>query len=131
MDLTTVADDAAVLHDGARVHVHDGLRPDTDYVFGGVSAHTLRRPPGERLATVATVNDLHVGETVCGVLQGLDLGPALRSAPGEPPYPDTMARAAAAEIAGCNPDAVVAKGDLTARGSPEELGSFLDCFASV
>ncbi len=130
-ELTTVADDQAVLHDGARVEVHDGLAPDTEYVLSGVTVRTLPRPPGERLATVATVNDLHLGETVCGLLSGVNLGPALSVEPGEPPYPETMSRAAAAEIAAAGVDAVVAKGDLTARGAPAELESFLDCYAAV
>lgn len=131
LELTTVADDLAVLHDGARVAVHGDLAPDTDYSFDGVGVRTLPRPPGARLATVATVNDLHLGETVCGVMDGVELGPALQAQPGEAPYPETMSMAAAAEIAACAPDAVVAKGDLTAHGTASELRAFLDCFAAV
>lgn len=128
VEVTTVADDAAVLHDGARVVRHDHLAPDTEYHFDGITLRTLPRPPGERLATVATVNDVHFGETVCGVLGGVDLGPPVRARPGEPPYPETMNRAAAAEIAGCGPDAVVAKGDLTSTGTAEQFRAFLDCY---
>src|SRR4051794_31629725 len=109
MELTTVADDEAVLHDGVRVVRASDLAPDTTYMVEGTEFRTLRRPPGERLATVATVNDVHFGETVCGEMHGVDLGPALSSEPGEAPYPETMNRAAAAEIALCEPDAVVAK----------------------
>ena len=39
-----------------------------------------------------------------------------------------MSRAAAAEIAAVEPDAVVAKGDLTAAGTPEQFRQFLTCF---
>jgi Icc protein len=131
VELTTVADDAVVLHDGLSVERHQGLAPDTPYTFSGIDARTLPRPAGERLATVATVNDTHLGETVCGVLAGVDLGPPMRAAPGEPPYPETMSRAAAAEIAAATPDAVVAKGDLTATGRPDELAAFLDCYRSA
>ncbi|HUQ62320.1 MAG TPA: metallophosphoesterase [Acidimicrobiales bacterium] len=131
IELTTISDDHAVLHDGVRVVRADGLTPDTAYEIEGVKFRTLPRPAGERLATVATVNDVHFGETTCGDLHGVDLGPILRSAPGEPPYPETMNRAAAAEIALCEPDAVVAKGDLTAHGSEDQLRAFLDCYASV
>ncbi|HWC11279.1 MAG TPA: metallophosphoesterase, partial [Acidimicrobiales bacterium] len=127
----TVADDGAVLHDGPRVVRHEGLEPDTGYERDGTTFRTLPRPPGERLATVATVNDLHFGETVCGVMAGVDLGPPMRAEPGDPPYPETMNRAAAAEIAACGPDAVVAKGDLTSDGTAEELAAFLDCYGSV
>ncbi|MFN2606956.1 MAG: metallophosphoesterase [Acidimicrobiales bacterium] len=133
VEVTTVADDAAVLHDGARVVRHEGLRPDTDYRLEGtaVRIRTLPRPPGRRLATVATVNDAHFGETVCGLLEGVDLGPALSVGPGEPPYPETMNRAAAAEVASCRPDAVVAKGDLTAAGTAHQFAAFWDCYGTL
>jgi len=131
MEVTTVADDSAVLHDGRRVVRHDNLEPDTAYYLDGVELTTLPRPPGQRLATVASINDVHFGETVCGVLAGVDLGPPMRAGPGEAPYIETMNRAAAAEIAGFRPDAVVAKGDLTSTGSAEEFDAFLDCYGSV
>jgi predicted phosphodiesterase len=131
IEVTTVADDHAVLHDGLRVSRADGLEPGTSYTMEGAEFRTLPRPPGERMATVATVNDVHFGETACGALNGVDLGPVLQSAPGEPPYPETMNRAAAAEIASCAPDAVVAKGDLTAHGTDEQLRAFLDCYAGA
>jgi 3',5'-cyclic-AMP phosphodiesterase len=131
VEVTTVADDGAVLHQGARVLRYKDLQPDTDYERDGVAFRTLPRPPGERLATVATVNDLHFGETVCGVMAGVDLGPPMRAEPGEPPYPETMNRAAAAEITACRPDAVVAKGDLTTSATDEEVRAFFDCYGSV
>jgi predicted phosphodiesterase len=130
VELTTVSDDDAVLHDGTRVVRHAGLTPGTEYEVDGVAFRTLPRPPGERLATVATVNDVHFGETVCGVMTGIDLGPPLEVGPGEPPYPETMNRAAAAEIAALGPDAVVVKGDLTSSGTAEEFAAFLDCYGS-
>ncbi len=131
VELTTVADDEAVLHEGTRVVRHRGLAPGTAYELDGVAFRTHPRPPGERLATVATVNDVHFGETVCGVMSGIDLGPPLGVGPGEPPYPETMNRAAAAEIAALGPDAVVAKGDLTSSGTAEEFAAFVDCYGSV
>jgi Icc protein len=131
MELTTVADDEAVLHDGLRVVRHGDLAPGTDYECDGVAVRTLPRPPGERLATIATVNDVHFGETVCGVMAGIDLGPPLEAEPDEPPYPETMNRAAAAEIAAVEPDAVVVKGDLTSTGAAEEFAAFLDCYGSA
>jgi 3',5'-cyclic AMP phosphodiesterase CpdA len=79
---------------------------------------------GALLATIATVNDLHFGETVCGLLDGLDLGPTLQSEPGDEPYPTVMNRAAVAEIAALAPDVVVAKGDLTSNGSAEQYAAF-------
>ena len=127
-ELTTVADDEAVAFAGTEVRHWTELEPDTEYSEDGLTFRTLPRPPGERLATVATVNDMHFGETRCGLLEGVDIGPVLAVAPGEPPYPETMSRAAVAEIAAVGADAVVAKGDLTASGTVEEHGQFLACY---
>ena len=129
-ELTTVADDEAVAFAGTEVRHWTELEPDTEYHDDGLTFRTLPRPPGERLATVATVNDMHFGETRCGLMEGTDIGPVLSVAPGEPPYPQTTNRAAAAEIAALDPDAVVAKGDLTANGTTEEYGDFLACYGA-
>lgn len=130
VDLTTVTDDGAVFHHGESVLRVDGLRPDTEYEHHGVTFRTLPRL-GARLATVATVNDVHFGETECGIIEGLDIGPILRAEPGEPPYPETMNRAAVEEIAALDPDAVVAKGDLTTHGLTEEYDAFLAVYAEA
>ena len=127
-ELTTVADDEAVAFAGTEIRHWIGLEPDTEYHEDGLTFRTLPRPPGERLATVATVNDLHFGETQCGLLEGADLGPVLSVAPGEAPYPETMNRAAVAEIASLDPDAVVAKGDLTTHATQAEYESFQACY---
>jgi hypothetical protein len=63
LELTTVADDGAVLFEGNEVVRLTALKPGTDYEHEGVAFRTLPRPAGERLATVATVNDVHFGET--------------------------------------------------------------------
>jgi Icc protein len=128
VELTTVTDTEAVLHDGQRVVRVDGLKPDREHTVEGITFRTLPRPLGQRLATVATVSDLHLGETECGRYDGVDLGPPLRAEPGEPPYPETMARAAAAEVAAYGPDVVVAKGDLTSGGASSELALFREIF---
>lgn len=129
-ELMTVADDEAVAFAGVELVHYVGLEPDTTYQLDGLSFRTLVRPPGERLATFATVNDVHFGETECGVVEGSDVGPVLRSAPGELPYPEVMNRAAAAEIAALGPDAVLAKGDLTATGAEAEYEAFLSCYGA-
>src|SRR3954452_12180809 len=128
LEVTTVADDEAVLFDGADVVHYIDLEPDTAYDHDGTPFRTLPRPPGERLATVATVNDVHFGETECGLIEGLELGPVLRSAPGDPPYPELMNRAAADEMRALDPDAVVVKGDLTSDGADAEFDAFLACY---
>src|SRR4051794_1089917 len=131
IELTTVADDEAVLFDGDDWTRIQGLDPDTEYTVMEQTFRTLPRPAGERLATVATVNDVHFGETECGLMEGLDVGPVLRAEPGDPPYADLMNAAAIAEISAIEPDAVVAKGDLTTHGSVEEYQAFLDAYGAA
>jgi 3',5'-cyclic-AMP phosphodiesterase len=130
-ELTTVADDEAVVFEGASFRRYDGLDPDTDYDFDGISFRTLPRFGGERLATFATVNDVHFGEVECGVIEGLELGPILTADPEEPPYPETMNRGAIAEITALGPDAIIVKGDLTTYGTVEEYTAFLDAYGGA
>jgi Icc protein len=122
----------------------DDLSPDTEYRLAveGVapdywlpaSVRTLAQPPGELVATIATSNDVHFGETKCGLTgdPATDaIGPILCSHPGEPPYPEVMSRGAVAEIAQLDPDAVLVKGDLTDRGLPEQYTAFLATFGEL
>jgi Icc protein len=133
LELTTVADDGAVIFDGGRPIPLDGLEPRSTYTYEGLEFTTLPRPPGERLATVTTVNDLHFGETECGRLDipGIDIGPVLRSLPNDDPYPEVMNRGAVAEMAALTPDAVIAKGDLTDGSQPEEIDAFFDLYGGA
>jgi len=133
VEVTTVADDEAVLHDGARVLRFSGLEPDTEYEFEGLATRTLPRPPGDPLCRFATVNDVHLGEIECGRLGFWedDSSPILSSEPGETPYAEMMSRSAAAEIAAIDPAVVVAKGDLTTDGRREDFETFLDCYEPV
>jgi 3',5'-cyclic AMP phosphodiesterase CpdA len=128
VDLTTIAHDLAVFHDGLQVHRFDGLSPDADHELLGCRVHTLPRPRGELLCRFATVNDIHFGEDECGRLDDHTEGPIVRSAAGEPPYPETMNRAAVAEIAAVGVDAVIVKGDLSADGTPQEWEAFERCY---
>ena len=119
------------------------LTPDTVYALSveGAEPHaylpplvqTLRRPPGPHLCTVATVNDVHFGEVEAGRLSDSphDVGPFFRSEPGETSYPEVMSRAAIDEIAALDPDAVVAKGDLTDAGADEHYQAFLDAYMTL
>jgi predicted phosphodiesterase len=140
--VVTRAGDREVVTDGpyhvARI---TGLAPDTEYplaVEGAAadrwlpdSVRTLVLPPGRLLATVATANDVHFGETECGRTgdPATDaIGPILSVDPGEEPYPLVMGRAAVAEMAAIDPDAVVVKGDLTDTGRAEEYAQFLEVY---
>ncbi len=129
-ELTTVGPDFAVVHEGPEVRTFDGLTPDTDYDLDGFHFRTLPAD-GELLATIATVNDVHFGETECGHIEGDPIGPILRSAPGEDPYPEIMNRGAVTEISALGPDAVIAKGDLTSNGTEDEYQRFLEVYGDA
>jgi Icc protein len=123
-ELTTVADDEVVVHIGPEVRRYRDLEPDRTYELDGVEARTLPRPPGALLTRIATVNDIHFGETECGVMEGIDLGPILHAEPGEEPYPEVMNADAIDEITVLNPDAVVVKGDITTHGTEDEFAAY-------
>jgi len=129
-ELTTVADDEAVIHDGGEVRTYRDLAPDTDHELEGFSFRTLPQL-GERLATVATVNDVHFGEEVCGLMEGLPDSPSFRVEPGAEPYPELMNRGAIEEITAIGPDAVLVKGDLTCDGLDVEYAAFLDAYGTA
>jgi len=131
VDITTVADDLIVAHDGPTVHRLEGLAPGTVYDVAGVVVRTLDRPPGELLYRFATVNDVHFGELECGRIDDHPDGPIQRAAPGEQPYPETMNRAAAAEIRASAIDTLVVKGDLSVDGQPHEWAAFEDCYRTA
>jgi Icc protein len=138
---TRVGDREVVTTGPYHVATIDQLAPDTEYrlVVEGVEpdywlppeVRTLVQPPGQLVATIATANDVHFGETECGRTgdPATDaIGPILRSEPGELPYPEVMGRGAVAEITTFDPGAVVVKGDLTDRGLPEQYDAFLATF---
>src|SRR5205085_12071688 len=90
LELTTVGDDFAVVHDGIWVRRFEGLVPDSEHHFDGLEFRTLARPPGDLLCRFATVNDVHFGEEECGILDAShpDKGPVLSTGPGQPTHPD-------------------------------------------
>ncbi len=130
MELTTVADDEAVFFDHEQQIRYDSLEPDTDYELHGLEFRTLPRP-GELLCRFATVNDVHFGEQMCGVIEGTDIGPTFSVDEGDEPYPEFMNRGAVQEIAAIEPAVVIAKGDLTAVGSDDEYRRFLAVYGDA
>lgn len=128
MDVTTVADDLIVAHDGLVVHRLEHLAPGTVHEVDGVPVRTLVRPDGELLCRLATVNDVHFGEVEAGRIDDDPLGPIQRAEPGEEPYPETMNRGAVAEIADIDALAVFVKGDLSQDGRSEEWAAFEACY---
>ncbi len=128
MDITTVADDLIVAHDGLDVYQLDGLQPATTYDVRGLTVRTLDRPAGELLCRFATVNDVHFGEVECGRIDDHAEGPIQRVDPDETPYPETMNRGAAAEMLVADLAAVFVKGDLSVDGRPDEWAAFEACY---
>ena len=76
---------------------------------------------------------MHFGEKECGHLgpPHEDIGPIFSVDPGETPYPETMSRAAVAEISELDADVVVVKGDLTSRGTAQEYAAFLETYGAL
>jgi predicted phosphodiesterase len=120
----------------------DGLEPSTSYALAvdgadaspllPVEVTTLARPAGRLLTTFATVNDVHFGETECGLLGvAEELGPVFSSEPGADPYPEVMNGGAIDAISRLDPDAVLVKGDLTDRGTEEEYAAFLHAYSRL
>ncbi len=128
VEVTTVADDEVVVFDGGAVRRYEGLAPGTEHDLDGTLVTTLERPGGELLCRFATVNDVHFGEVVCGVLDAFPDGPLFEAEPGAPPYPEVMNRAAIDEIGAIDPAVVVVKGDLTDRGTDAEYAAFLAAY---
>ncbi len=131
IEVSTVADDEVVVHEGSSVRVYDDLAPGREHELDGVTVRTLDRPGGALLCRFATVNDVHFGETECGVIDGADFGPVLSVEPDEEPYPEVMNAAAISEIAAIDPVAVVAKGDLTTRGTAAEYERFVAVYGGA
>jgi len=131
VDLTTVADDLAVFHDGTNVTRLVDLQPATTYEHAGVTFTTLTRPAGELLCRFTTVNDVHFGEVEAGRVGDHPEGPIQRALPGEEPYPEVMNRGAVAEMLALDPAVVVVKGDLSQDGRPEEWAAFEQCYRSA
>ena len=131
MELATVGDDYAVFYRRSKGTVEpirlDNLKPAHSYDFYGSHFTTLARPSGKLLCTFASVNDVHIGETICGFdSHHPKRGPILRNEEGKIPYAEMMSRNAVDEISKINPDAVLVKGDITDAGKPEEFKKFLE-----
>lgn len=128
-ELVSVAPDGAELFVDGRVVRVGGLAPDRDYELSGVGFRTMPDLGAVR-CVVATANDVHFGETVCGRIEGDDRFPGITAEPGEPPYPERMSAGVVADIASIAPDCVVVKGDLTDDGREGEYERFLEVWGA-
>ncbi|HET9169440.1 MAG TPA: metallophosphoesterase family protein [Actinospica sp.] len=84
------------------------------------SITTLVPPKGRHLFTVALANDLHIGETVSGlVISGFP--PGFSQVPGLPPYPVAMTEAMTQDAARRGAHALLVAGDISSSALSEEL----------
>ncbi|MBK9180489.1 MAG: metallophosphoesterase family protein [Acidimicrobiales bacterium] len=91
-----------------------------------LAACTLAPPPGRLRCRIATVSDIHVGETEFG------RWPAIRDRSGLPDEPNVRcARAAIAEALAWGADLLVVKGDLTMGCRAEELAVVADLLTGL
>lgn len=130
VELTTVADDEAVVHAGTEVRTYGELRPDSVVQIEGHEFRTLPRR-GELLARFTTVNDVHFGEVEAGHIDGAVGFETFSVDPGDEPYPEVMNAGAVAEMQAVDPDLVVVKGDLTSNGTAEEYDRFLSVYGGA
>ena len=126
-DLTTVTTDSAIFHEGTNKIVVDGLAADREYDMYDQIFRTLP-DLGNQLSRFSTVNDVHFGETSCGVVSSDPTMGPIFTAEEFGPYPEFMNRGAIEEMHAINPDAVLVKGDLTTEGTLEQYQQFLSFY---
>lgn len=84
---------------------------------------TPQPPTGEHLLTLVLCNDLHLGETVAGLITsqaGQQIPPGFTTPEGEPPYAETMAGALVVDARARGGDLLLAAGDVTSEASPAD-----------
>ncbi|MET7480432.1 metallophosphoesterase family protein [Streptomyces sp. NPDC005648] len=90
--------------------------------LGGPYAFTTPQPPpGRHVMTLALCNDLHLGETIAGLVTGIPMMRGVAQQPGLPPYPEIMSRALVEEARRRGADVLLAAGDISAGGAPGDL----------
>ncbi|MCO5968772.1 purple acid phosphatase family protein [Actinoallomurus soli] len=81
---------------------------------------TPQPPPGRFLFSIALCNDLHLGETVAGLVGGLPFK-GISQAPGRPPYPKIMAEAMVRDARKRGATYLLAAGDVSSEAVPGDL----------
>lgn len=100
---------------------------------GPYSFTTPQPPPGRHLMTLALCNDLHLGETIAGLVTGFPLLRGISQEPGLAPYPEIMSRALVEEARRRGADLLLAAGDISAGGGERDLAearAILDGFGT-
>jgi 3',5'-cyclic AMP phosphodiesterase CpdA len=118
-------------HRAAATHLPGGQAAGVPAGDGVFSFTTPQPPPGRALFTIALVNDLHVGETVAGLVGGLPGIKGISQVPGEPPYAQLMSADMVTDARARGAQYLLAAGDLSAEAEPVQLTlgkSILDGF---
>ncbi|MFD0691514.1 purple acid phosphatase family protein [Actinomadura fibrosa] len=101
---------------------------------GDVFAFTTPQPPpGRFLFSIALCNDLHLGETVAGLVGQLPWIKGIEQVPGHPPYPEIMAQALVADARSRGATYLLAAGDISSEAAPADVGrakTLLDGFGA-
>ncbi|MBR7827756.1 metallophosphoesterase family protein [Actinospica sp. MGRD01-02] len=84
------------------------------------SVTTLVPPRGRHLFTIALANDLHIGETVSGLVIA-NFPPGFEQPAGLPPYPVVMTEAMTQDAARLGAHALLVAGDISSAALSEEL----------
>jgi hypothetical protein len=93
-------------------------------------------PPGRHLFTLALANDLHMGETVAGLIKtvgNIQIPPGIVQVAERPPYTDVMCKAMVADAKHRGADKLLVAGDVTSEGQPHNVKrakQLLDRFGS-
>ncbi|MEU5876316.1 metallophosphoesterase family protein [Spirillospora sp. NPDC047279] len=100
----------------------------------GVHAFTTPQPPpGAFLFSLALCNDLHLGETVAGLVGQLPWIKGVEQVPGHPPYPEVMTKALVEDARRRGATYLLAAGDVTSEAAPVDVGrarALLDTFGT-
>lgn len=81
---------------------------------------TPQPPPGRHLFSIALCNDLHLGETVAGLVGGTSITGVSQQS-GLPPYPEVMAEGLVAEATARGAHYLLAAGDLSSEAAPADV----------
>lgn len=90
---------------------------------GSFSFTAPQPPPGRHLFSIALCNDLHLGETVAGLVGGLPQIKGISQVPGRPPYPELMAKALVADARRRGATYLLAAGDISSEAAPVDVES--------
>lgn len=82
---------------------------------------TPHPPPGRFLFSIALCNDLHLGETVAGLVGGIPAIKGISQVPGHPPYAEIMTEALVTDARSRGARYLLAAGDIASEAAPVDV----------